>query len=163
VDDLVLISDVDEIIRPDALDDFREPFATMGMRTFQYFLNYERVEKARQDRKVGVVEARMLQAAGLSALRVGMWAYSKRRVPNAGWHFSSVLTPEDIELKTQSYAHEEHQLPGSKAVYAQVIDEIRRGHYHPGFVRVPIDSSFPAALQTRPEAFAEFILPEPQA
>jgi hypothetical protein len=28
---------------------------------------------------------------------------------------------------------------------------------------VPIDSSFPTALQTRPEAFAQFILPDPQA
>lgn len=159
-DDLVLISDVDEIVDPAALEGFCEPFATLGMRSFQFFLNYERVGDPRQERKVGVVEARMLQAAGLSGLRVGMWSYSKRRVPDAGWHFSSVLTAEDIELKTLSYSHEEHQEAGAAAAYARMIEEVRGGHRHPGFARVPIDSTFPRALQGSPAAFARFILPE---
>ena len=158
--DLVLISDVDEIVDPLALQDFCEPFATLEMRAFHYFFNYERVGNARPERKVGLVEARMLEAAGLSALRVGMWAYSKRRVPDAGWHFSSMLTPEDIQLKVQSYSHEEHQ-PGTAAFYKHLTDHIRAGYRQPGFARVPIDASFPRVLQERPEPFADFILPEP--
>ena len=159
-EDLVLISDVDEIVDPAALEGFGQPYATLGMRTFQYFLNFERVGLARQERKVGVVEARMLQASGLSSLRVGMWAYSRRRVADAGWHFSYVLTPEEAELKTLSYSHEEHQHPETKSTYARNIEQIRAGHPHPGFTRVPIDPSFPEVLQTRPEAFAQFILPD---
>jgi len=158
--DLVLISDVDEIVNPLALQDFCEPFATLEMRSFQYFLNYERVGDPRRERKVGLVEARMLQAAGLSALRVGMWAYSKRRVLDAGWHFSSMLTPEDIQLKIQSYSHEEHQA-GTAAFYRHLTDHIRAGYRQPGFARVPIDESFPAVLQSDSEAFADFILTEP--
>ncbi len=159
-DDLVLISDVDEIVDPIALQDFREPFATLEMRTFHYFLNYERIGDPRPERKVGLVEARMLQAAGLSGLRVGMWAYSKRRVAKAGWHFSSVLTPEDLELKMFSYSHEEHQAPDTGATYARLIERIRGGEVQEGFARASIDSSFPPVLQSRPAAFARFILPD---
>ena len=162
--DLVLISDVDEIVDPAAIEGFGQPYATLGMRSFQYFLNFERVGRARQERKVGVVEARMLQASGLSGLRVGMWAYSRRRVPDAGWHFSYVLTAEDAELKTQSYSHEEHQQPQARSLHARAIEQIRAGQpYSPQFARVPIDSSFPEVLQKRPEAFAQFILAEPES
>ena len=162
--DLVLISDVDEIVDPAAVEGFGQPYATLGMRSFQYFLNFERVGLPRQERKAGVVEARILQASGLSGLRVGMWAYSRRRVPDAGWHFSYVLTPEDAELKTQSYSHEEHQQPQARSLHARAIEQIRAGQpYSPQFARVPIDSSFPEVLQKRPEAFAQFILAEPES
>lgn len=160
-DDLVLISDVDEIANPAALEAFREPFATLGVRTFAYFLNYERVVEARQDRKIGVVQARMLQSSGLSCLRVGMWAYGKRRLADAGWHFSSVLSAQDIELKMLSYSHEEHQRAGIGETSALLIEQIRAGHRDPGFARVPIDATFPTPLQTPRPAYAPFILPEP--
>ncbi len=159
-DDLVLISDVDEVVDPAVLEGFHDAFATIGMRTFRYFLNYELVGADRQERKVGVVEARMLQATGLSDLRVGMWRYCKRRLQNGGWHFSFALTPEDIQLKVESYSHEEHQ-PGPAALYMRLMQQIRAGYREPGFARAPIDSSFPRVLQTRPDAFAQFILDEP--
>ncbi len=157
-EDLVLISDVDEIVDPAVLEDFQEPFASIGMRTFFYFLNYERVADQGLTFKVGVVQARMLQAAGLSGLRVGMWAYCKRRLKHGGWHFSSVLTPEDIDLKLRSYSHEENRERGA-AVHRRELEQIRGGHMLPGFKRVPIDDSFPRALRERPEAYADFILP----
>ena len=158
-EDLVLISDVDEIVDPAVLDSFRQPFATIGMRTFLYFLNYERVGDRGVRYKVGVVEARMLQAAGLSGLRVGMWAYSERRLENGGWHFSSMLTPEDLELKVRSYSHEEHQR-GAAPTYRKLLKRIRRGWRESGFECVPMDESFPRALRERPERYASFILGE---
>jgi hypothetical protein len=91
-----------------------------------------------------------------------MWRYSKRRLSDGGWHFSSVLTPENIELKLRSYSHEEHQ-SGTVATHAWELEQIRAGHRDPGFARAPIDSSFPRVLQDRPEAFAAFILNEPGA
>ncbi len=153
----MLISDVDEIVDPAVLEGFRRPFASIGMRAFMYFLNYERVAERGVKRKAGAVEARMLQAAGLSGLRVGMWAYSKHCLENGGWHFSSVMTPEDIQLKFQSYSHEEHGRPGA-AVFQSVLDQIRGGWRRSGFEWVPIDESFPRALRERPEAYAGFIL-----
>jgi hypothetical protein len=159
-EDLVLISDVDEIVDPAALEGFQEPFASIGMRSFQLFLNYERVADRGRKFKVGVVQARMLQAAGLSGLRVGMWAYSKRRLRNGGWHFSSLLSPEDIELKLHSYSHEEHQPGADAAAVRRVREQIRGGYRQPGFACVPIDESFPRALSERPEAYAGFILPQ---
>ncbi len=163
-EDLVLISDVDEVVDPAALEGFRQPIATLGVRTFLYFLNFEEVGLSRQKRKVGLVEARTLQACGLSGLRVGMWAYSERRVPDAGWHFSYVLTPEDAELKMQSYSHEEHQHPDGRSIHARTIRQIRAGQFDRlRYARVPIDASFPEVLQRRPEAFANFILPEAES
>jgi hypothetical protein len=159
-EDLVLISDVDEIVDPAVLDGFRQPFASVGMRTFVYFLNYERIADRGVRRKVGIVEARMLEGAGLSGLRVGMWAYAKACIENGGWHFSSILTPEDIELKVRSYSHEEHQLDGSAAIYRRELERIRDGWRDPGFARVPIDQTFPASLRERPERYLDFILAE---
>jgi hypothetical protein len=158
-EDLVLISDVDEIVDPAVLEGFEQPFASIGMRTFNYFLNYERIPDRGVRRKAGVVQARMLQGAGLSSLRVGMSVYSKRWLRDGGWHFSFLLTPEDILLKLRSYSHQENN-SGSAESHEQILESIRGGWRHPDFERVPIDETFPPALRDLPERYAPFVLPE---
>ena len=158
-EDLVLISDVDEIVDTAVLERMRRSYATIGMRTFMFFFNYERVADRGVEHKTGVAEARLVQSVGLAGLRVGMWAYSKETLNNGGWHFSMAMSSEDIKLKLMSYAHEEHQATSLTRLQRQ-IDQIRGGKQMPGFERVPIDESFPEVLRGRPERYAGFILDE---
>jgi beta-1,4-mannosyl-glycoprotein beta-1,4-N-acetylglucosaminyltransferase len=156
-DDWVIVSDVDEMVRREALEGLAVPWATCAVRTYGFFLNYLRVGEARQERKIPLIRARFLAGIGLSQTR-HLAAYSKSILEDAGWHFHSVMGAADLRLKFDSFSHEEWG-GMSEAYYRSVLDRIRAGEDYPRFVRVPIDQSFPGYVVENQDRLAEWILP----
>jgi hypothetical protein len=157
-DDLVIISDADEIIRRGALEDLPDaPLAGADLRTFSYFFNYE-IIYGKPRIKAAIVRARLLAEHGCSWLRVGAPRYfSHTFVPQAGWHFTSIADPEGIALKFQASSHEEHGHLGRRH-FEEVLERIRREGLGPDHVRRELDDSFPAALLRRRAALADLLL-----
>jgi hypothetical protein len=154
-DDLVLLTDVDEIVHRRALEGFEGDLAGLRMTMSRFFLNYRPTTDNFPLRRTGAVaRARLLQRFGSSYLRFEL-ARSKQGqlIDHAGWHFTSVCDPARLVAKMNSYAHQER---GVEWRDVDLVDErlsgIRAGDYEPGWERAEIDESFPDyVLQHRDE------------
>ncbi len=164
-DDLVLITDADEIVRRSAVEDFDGQIARLTMSRYCFFLNYRPSSGPGLKRRDGptgaIVRARHLAHHGASYLRFWFSRYRNDwcALPNAGWHFMSAKTPAAIADKYRSYAHQEHD-PGKvdEAYLADRLAAIRSGKAKKGWERCEIDQSYPECIRRRPEELADLIL-----
>ncbi len=156
-DDIVLLSDADEIVAPDVLGRFSGEVRILAMRTFKFFFNYE-ADLERQGLTAAIVRGRLLASNGSSYLRFATRPYARGdRIMDAGWHFTSINTAEGLQAKVRSYSHEEHAHL-DRDHWDKVLRKIRDGLRPPGYVRRDLDDQLPAYLQRHREALADFIL-----
>ncbi|MFE1602203.1 glycosyltransferase [Methylobacterium sp. ID0610] len=156
-DDLVLVSDVDEILRPEVVAALRtapgELFAPqLAMRL--YFLDLAAAEPWLSVaaapwsliRRIGPNHARYLVKQGLG-----------RPVAEAGWHFTWMGGMERFEAKMRAYAHREmaagfdREAAANRARLARFYADGRPSAGPvPGMwrdlARVPVDARFPASV-----------------
>ncbi|MEY7922617.1 benzoate transporter, partial [Enterobacter cloacae] len=83
------------------------------------------------------------------------------KIPNAGWHFSWIMTPDRISEKMNSISHTEYNLPEFNNK-AHIIDALEKGKDIWGRERVmrkmALGEQFPDYLVKNRERFREFIL-----
>ena len=155
-DDLVLVTDVDEILRREAIEGFNKQFAIFEMPTYAYYFNLLLAEEERFVRGA-IWRAKYLQQIGLSTARLELLARTtKHRVADAGWHFSSIREAADLPAKFQSYSHTQfahHTADHFEALLARI-----RAGEEPGLVRRELDDSFPRALLDARERLGAFLL-----
>ena len=151
-DDLVLLTDVDEIIDRRALEGFEGDFAGVRMALYRFFLNYRPAPNNQPIRRTGAIAtAQLLTRFGSSYLRFDL---ARRKdgqlLKNAGWHFTSVCDPERLVAKVNSYAHQER---GAEWRDLDAVDlrlsQIKAGRCEPGWERAEIDETFPAYIRER--------------
>ncbi len=155
-DDLVLITDVDEILDRQAIEPFFGGFAGLRLRTSRYFYNYRRIAgPGVEPSKSVALPARSLQHFGLSFARVGLGRIRSTRINDAGWHFTSVGDADRIANKLKSYSHQENLADLEPLL--QRIDRIAEGLVEPGWERCGLDS-LPRYVRDHPAQFADRIL-----
>lgn len=156
-DDLVILSDADEILDLDAVRGFSGDVAPGHLRTFRYFLNCEFVAEPLR-LKTTLTRARFAAVHGWNYLRLGAIRYRRaEHLPAAGWHFSSIGGAEWLAYKMQCTAHEEWNFQDSE-FFARFLKKLKKGGLGDGFVRCDIDDSFPSSVRDSRAALAEFIL-----
>jgi len=158
-DDLVLLTDADEIVRREPIETFDGEFAGLRMETFRYFLNNRLIAERDEQRGAGAVwKARHLKEHGSSYARFVLSQYDPERwIYDAGWHFTSIYDPHGLERKIKSYAHQEYA-HRDRAHFEQVLEQIRNGRMEPGWERIEVDASFPPFIQRARHKLARFIL-----
>ena len=158
-DDLVLITDADEIVDRRAVEGFDGDLAGLRWRTYRYFLNYRRALPKDQQRGLGaIVRGRILEQHGSSYLRGALSQYDPQRIiQDAGWHFTSMGSPERIARKLQSYAHHERAHRGEDHFRRHLLD-LQDGVFEAGWERQEIDETFPSYIRRNREALEDFIL-----
>ena len=155
-DDLVILSDADEILVRSAVEGFRGDAAAGALRTFRFFLNCEFVPSVPQ-LKATVTRAGFAARHGWNYLRLGAIRYRRaEHLPAAGWHFSNIGDPQWLAYKMQCTAHEEwaHM---DQSYFERKLPKMRKA-LGANFVRREIDDSFPASIRESREALASFIL-----
>jgi hypothetical protein len=163
-DDLVLITDVDEVIDRRALDGFEGEFAGLRMQTFRYFLNYRQaVERKAQLGNASVWKAGLLGRVGSSYARVVLRSWMKADcILDAGWHFTSVNDAAGIANKIRSYSHQENAekkgVAWDEGFFAERLDRIRSGELEPGWERWEIDERLPSYVRRNRDELAALIL-----
>ena len=158
-DDLVIISDADEVVSPGQVLGFQGAYARLGMERARYFLNYrEALEGEAQNEASSLWRAGYLSSLGLSYAR-NVLRFDKKapRVNDAGWHFTSVSDAAGIAAKMGSTAHQEHSRVKAKSVAASLA-RMRAGELEPGWERCDLDDRFPAWLRENREQFADLLL-----
>jgi hypothetical protein len=163
-DDLVLLTDADEIVDRRALEGFDGEFASLQMPTFKYFLNYRPAVGHRKHalRKSSIWRARYLEAFGSSYLRFYLAGDDLRThvIPNAGWHFTSMMDATAVSRKVDSYAHQEQTKKHlrDEAHYRNLLERIRRGEFEDGWERCEIDGSYPSFVRDRRDEVAHLLI-----
>lgn len=179
--DWVLLSDVDEIPHPEALARFRPAryvSAVLEQRFYWYAFNNRMVRSpdpsdvpwcrvrlttvGRLRRFYGSMQnLREFKPAG--PLR-SLWRYLHRhhsqRIAPGGWHFSYLMTPEQIRRKIESFSHQELNLPQfTDEAHIQAALRARQDLFGSGreFEVQPLDASFPRPLLEERERFARWI------
>jgi beta-1,4-mannosyl-glycoprotein beta-1,4-N-acetylglucosaminyltransferase len=178
-EDRILLSDVDEIPHPQRLADFRPEHyrsAVLVQRNFVYAFNNlaladdgapllwqrARLTTAGHFRRWFGSMQRLRDFRRQGPMRGLARAWNKlrtQRLQDAGWHFSYLMTPEQIIEKLASFSHQEFNTPEIAS-----LDHIRRcvqegkDMFSGRRLRVvPLDSSFPAALLRERGRYEKFI------
>jgi beta-1,4-mannosyl-glycoprotein beta-1,4-N-acetylglucosaminyltransferase len=180
-EDWVMLSDVDEIPRPSALLQFRPErylSAVLSQRMYYYAFNNLMVSSDNAKdipwRVVRVTTAGRLHGwfgsmqsmRGFRAsgpLRSFKRQWNKLRtqiIEDGGWHFSYLMTPQQILAKLQAFSHQE--LNTQEFANEERIREALRnrtdlfgGSRH--FEVVPLDDTFPEPLLRQRERFKQWI------
>ena len=181
-EDIVLLSDLDEIPRPESVTEAAALLRT-GVKSvrflqtsYHFFLNFRNYTAP--DWLLGTIAARrgdLFRGDLLSDVKVSRYVQpaenvgptmtkfrflsAERRLPNAGWHFSYLGGIDAIEKKLSAFAHTEFG-----AVPKERIEErVRAGRDLFGragsFFGVPVDASFPSYVRDHQEPFRHLIFP----
>lgn len=164
-DDIILITDADEIVDRRALEGFWPKLANLRMHTSKLFFNYgAKAGNPHANRRSGAIcRGNHLAQFGCSYIRTALSAARKQweSVPRAGWHFTSLGDAAFVADKLASYAHQE---PGKVAyrdlsAVDQMLSDIVRGKEEPGWEINPLDERFPTYIAKHKERLAPLILP----
>ena len=184
-DDRIIVSDLDEIPHPDAIGQYRSTklLGTFVQRWFNYRLNNVLVDPENEEREIfGVNRSRITTNRHLrrffrtpQRLRCvdrsegpfvhwhRLWRkIGEQRLEPGGWHFSWVMSPEEMILKIESFAHTEVNRPEFKSIEG-IQAAMQAGRDILGknerFRLVEIDESFPAPLHEAPERYRNMWTP----
>lgn len=107
-DDLVLISDVDEVPNKMILDDLLTITQGRPLVALEQQMFYYNLRQRQKNPWCGTVAATARQVR----LRGPQWCRDNRwvapRMPQGGWHLSYFATPEQIQYKIKNFAHQEY-------------------------------------------------------
>ena len=163
-EDLVLLTDADEIVNRRVLDGMTAPVVPLRMWTHRYFLNYRAASGTkRADYWTGVIaKARHLAEYGCSYTRFVLGRASQEwgAINGAGWHFTSINDAEGIARKFASFAHQEinkRKLQNVRYMKG-VLDRIRAGELEEEWERSAIDDSFPLYVREHQDELKDLIL-----
>lgn len=181
-DDWLILSDVDEIPRPEAIRQYRPArhlSAVLHQRMYYYAFNNEMTASKdaldipwRMVRMTTVGRLRGWYGGSLQNLRAyratgplrslrRWWHKTNAQViADAGWHFSYLMTPEQIRQKIESFSHQELNLPqytDVEAIRRRLANREDLFGMGRSFQLVPLDESFPKPLLAERERFAQFI------
>ncbi len=185
-DDWILVSDLDEIPRPEAIRLFDPNYRLRGdfqQNYYSYYLNNQcylngtptvwsgsKIVTYRNFKNFFHSPERVRNYKGTGPLRSIKRAYFNRRqiqkIENGGWHFSYVARIPQIIQKLESFAHQEFNKPEYKDTDV-IREKIRAGMDLFGgqsrFLVQPVDATrFPTFLAQHREKYADWILPLPQ-
>lgn len=156
-DDLIMISDADEIPRREVVLQtaaLGEP-TMLHQELYYYWLNCRMRDQTCHLTRI--VPAKMLAASNAQAIRHARY---DRVVSDAGWHFSYLGGVERIRQKVQSFSHQEYN---SEAYLNDMrlndainncVDLFGRNY---SYEFVPIDSTFPHAVCTNPDRYKALV------
>ena len=156
-DDLVLVTDVDEIVRHSAVESFTGAFAGLGMPCYGHFFNLEEL-RSPQVQWAWAIKAKYLQRIGPSYAKIGLPQYAKfASMDDAGWHFSGVRDIDGLLSKFHSYSNDQWSNV-QRGQLTEAVARIRQSGGAPGYLRREIDDSFPAYLREHRDELSRLIL-----
>lgn len=156
-EDIILISDIDEIPNPKLISkNIEDKIYGFKQRLFYFYLNYEQLNWPQW------IGTKMLKYKTLKKLtpdyvRVDL----KKFIPikNGGWHFSYLGNIEQIRYKIQSFAHQEFN---KSDIIDRIEENIKKkrdifGRTEYIYTVVPIDNSFPEYIFKNKDRFSFYI------
>ncbi len=155
--DLIILSDVDEIPNLDKLNEFNlNNYGVFSQKMFMYKLNLLNLEENNWHGSKICLKKNLKSPQWLRDLKFKKYPFwrldklnkmkNQQIIENGGWHFAFLQTPENISKKIKSFAHGEFN-KDSFTDEKKIIEKIKnnsdifdRGHK---LKKILIDDSFP--------------------
>ena len=171
-DDYIMFSDPDEIPNPDTLRRLNLKkkygifFQNMYCYKFNIFNQYESPwEGTRVCKKKNLISIDYMRQKIVSKnLKQPFWKIYKEKnieiIKNGGWHFNSLLTPQEISLKLKTFAHTEFAKPEYSDVNI-IKENIRKNQdlfkRNVTYMKVELDNTFPKYILENKNKFSNWI------
>jgi beta-1,4-mannosyl-glycoprotein beta-1,4-N-acetylglucosaminyltransferase len=156
--DVVLISDIDEMARPQVIQHYKdtgnEHVYLLQFEFFYYYLNNRKAEDW-----PGSVMGRWRD---LKSLTPQQWRERRGTIPyvqKSGWHFSYLGDPKQIARKIATFAHQEYNTPywtdpkRIDACLRENKDLFQRPNPREQLTPIPLDDTFPLPVVRDPEKY----------
>ena len=175
-DDIILVSDLDEIPNPKSLKNFNQKmrYATFKQKHFYYKFNLQSIKFPDWYGSRICVKKYLKSPQWLRNLKFKkrpFWRIDKLRLNNiieeGGWHFCNLKTPENLLYKYKNLCETNDPVNFNEKIDEKYLDinEIKKrvvkGEDIIGrddnFNKVPLDSSFPAYLKENIKKYKDWI------
>ena len=169
-DDLIMISDIDEIPDPNKISEFQieNKYACFMQKNFQSKLNLLNIT---DERWMGtkICQKKYLKSPqwlrNIKTKKRPFWKFYKPKEPQlifaGGWHFSFLKEPKEIAKKITSYSHQEF----NKKDFISEENIIKRIKNHEDlfnrdikYKKIEIDESFPKYILDNKEIYRKWII-----
>jgi len=147
-DDIIIISDVDEIPRAHMVETYN-PKTGIGFveqDLYYYFLDCQCTHKWNWLR---ILPWKLMK--GMTPCQVRYFPATENIIPNGGWHFSFMGGVDRIIDKVKAYAHQEYNTPDFLDP-KRLLEKVRAGEDIFGrdehYKIVPVDDSFPGYVRS---------------
>lgn len=158
-DDVVIISDLDEIPRADLINKYKD---TEGIKVFEqklytFYFNYLNATEPDWKRGTRLLKFKDIGDKTLTDIRMS----EGEHIINAGWHFTYLGGFETVKYKIKSFAHQEYNneyYMNDKRLMRLIMDGMdifERGYK---YKIVDIDNSFPKYVVKNKKKFEHLIL-----
>ncbi len=168
-EDIVILSDVDEIPDLGKLNEFnKNNYAVFSQRMFMYKLNLINLGETNWHGSKICLKKNLKSPQWLRNLKFKkypFWRFDKIKniqiIENGGWHFAYLQTPENISKKIESFAHGEFNknkfsnTDNIKKKIEEGADIFGRGYK---LQKTSIDQTFPKFIQLNKEKLKHWIV-----
>ena len=169
-DDLIMISDIDEIPDPKKFGEFRieNKYACFLQKNFQSKLNLQNItDKYWMGTKI--CQKKYLKSPqwlrDIKTKKRPFWKFYKPKEPqlifDGGWHFSFLKKPKDIAKKIKAYSHQEFyrdEFIDEKKIAERIKNNIDLFDRNINYKKVDLDKSFPEYVFNNKNLFKEWII-----
>ncbi len=167
--DLIILSDVDEIPNLNKLNKFdKKNYAVFSQKMFMYKINLLNLKENNWHGSKICLKKNLKSPQWLRNLKFKkypFWRVDKVRnlqiIKDGGWHFSYLQTPENISKKIQSFAHGEFN-QSSIINLENIYSKIQKGQdiFDRGYnlKKVELDSTFPDYILKNREKLKKWII-----
>ena len=168
--DLIMISDIDEIPDPNKIKEFKlsNKYACFMQKNFQSKINLLNVSDkywmgTKIIQKKNIKSPQWLR--NIKTAKPAFWKFYKPRQPqliyNGGWHFSFLKDPKGISKKIRSYSHSEFNLPeftDEKKIEERIKQKNDIFDRNYKYEKINLDSSFPKYILDNRDKFKSWII-----
>ena len=167
--DLIMISDIDEIPNPNKIKEFKieNKFACFLQKNFQSKLNLLNTTDGywpgtKICKKKDLKSPQWLR--NLKTKKKPIWKIFKRNVQlinDGGWHFSFLKNPESIKKKIISYSHQEYntkEYTNVQSIENKILSGKDLFNRKIIYKKVEVDDSFPKYIVKNKKLFKDWIV-----
>ena len=169
-EDLIMISDLDEIPNPKKIKEFniKNKYACFIQKNFHLKLNLMNISS--QDwMGTKICQKKYLKSPqwlrDIKTKKRPFWKFYKPKEPqlifDGGWHFSFLKKPKDIAIKIKAYSHQEFNKDDfldEKKIAQRIANQEDLFNRKIKYEKVEIDTTFPRYIFDNKDIFKEWII-----
>ena len=169
-DDLIMISDIDEIPDPNKIKifDVKNKYACFIQKNFQAKINLLNIsDKNWMGTKI--IKKKYIKSPqwlrNIKTAKPSFWKFYKPRQPqliyDGGWHFSFLKNPKGISKKIQSYSHSEYNksiYTDEKKIAERINNRIDIFDRNFKYEKIDIDDTFPKYILENINKYKDWII-----
>ena len=168
-DDLIMISDIDEIPNPKKIEEFniQNKYACFLQKNYQSKINLLNITDGlwpgtKICQKKNLRSPQWLR--NIKTKKKSFWKIFKKNIQvinNGGWHFSFLKNPESIKKKIMSYSHQEYnkeEFTNVKLIKEKISLGQDLFQRKISYKKIDIDETFPDYIVSNKKMFKDWIL-----